>query len=314
MFEFLRDKVYTIDGNKVRLMSIIFSLIIILASYIIAYLFVYIVKKELKKNKTLNKSFVKTTTRFIKYVILIIGFFIAFQVLGINLSSLAFLAGVVGLGIGFGMQNIISNFISGIIILFEKPIKEGEYVEVAGYDGIVSDIRARSTTITTRDNISIIVPNSNFITSNVINWSHKDPKIRLHIPLGIEETASKLDLAKKVLLEIADENPEVLKDPKPSVWFVGFGSSSFDLELIVWIQSPIRRHYVISDINFEIAKKFAKYDIDLTYPWTNLVFKNGLQIRNGDAGMVNGINDTGNNSVIQPSKNLINEKNKNEVK
>ena len=315
MFEFLRDKVYTIDGNKVRLMSIIFSLIIILASYIIAYLFVYIVKKELKKNKTLNKSFVKTTTRFIKYVILIIGFFIAFQVLGINLSSLAFLAGVVGLGIGFGMQNIISNFISGIIILFEKPIKEGEYVDVAGYDGIVSDIRARSTTITTRDNISIIVPNSNFITSNVINWSHKDPKIRLHIPLGIEETASKLDLAKKVLLEIADENPEVLKDPKPSVWFVGFGSSSFDLDLIVWIQSPIRRHYVISDINFEIAKKFAKYDIDLTYPWTNLVFKNGLQIQNGDAGMVYGNNDAGtNNSIIQPSKNLRNEKNKNEVK
>ncbi len=281
MFKFLSDKVYTIDGNKIRLSSIILSVAIILASYFAAYLFSHLVKREFKKNKTLNKAFIKTLTRFIKYIILIIGFFIAFQALGINLSSLAFLAGVIGLGIGFGMQNIISNFISGIIILFEKPIKEGEYVDVAGYDGIVSDIRARSTTITTRDNISIIVPNSNFITSNVINWSHKDPKIRLHIPMGIEETASKLDLARKVLLEIADENPEVLKEPKPSVWFVGFGSSSFDLELIVWIQSPIRRHYVISDINFEIAKKFAEYDIDLTYPWTNLVFKNDLRVQGG---------------------------------
>jgi small-conductance mechanosensitive channel len=279
MFEFLRDKVYTIDGNKIRLLSILTSIAIIIASYFIAYIFSHLIRREFRKNKTLNKAFIKTVTRFIKYIILIIGFFIAFQVLGVNLSSLAFLAGVIGLGIGFGMQNIISNFISGIIILFEKPIKEGEYVEVAGYDGIVSDIRARSTTITTRDNISIIVPNSNFITSNVINWSHRDPKIRLHIPLGIEETASKLDIAKKVLLEIAEENPEVLKKPEPSVWFVNIGASSFNLELIVWISSPIRRHFIISDINFEIAKKFAQYDIDLTYPWTNLAFKNELKIR-----------------------------------
>ncbi len=279
MFEFLRDKVYTIDGNKIRLLSILTSIAIIIASYLIAYIFSHLIRREFRKNKTLNKAFIKTVTRFIKYIILIIGFFIAFQVLGVNLSSLAFLAGVIGLGIGFGMQNIISNFISGIIILFEKPIKEGEYVEVAGYDGIVSDIRARSTTITTRDNISIIVPNSNFITSNVINWSHRDPKIRLHIPLGIEETASKLDIAKKVLLEIAEENPEVLKKPGASVWFVNIGASSFNLELIVWISSPIRRHFIISDINFEIAKKFAQYDIDLTYPWTNLAFKNELKIR-----------------------------------
>ena len=301
MFEFLRDKVYTIDGNKIRLLSILTSIAIIIASYLIAYIISHLIKREFRKNKTLNKGFIKTVTRFIKYIILIIGFFIAFQVLGVNLSSLAFLAGVIGLGIGFGMQNIISNFISGIIILFEKPIKEGEYVEVAGYDGIVSDIRARSTTITTRDNISIIVPNSNFITSNVINWSHRDPKIRLHIPLGIEETASKLDIAKKVLLEIAEENPEVLKKPEPSVWFVNIGASSFNLELIVWISSPIRRHFIISDINFEIAKKFAKYDIDLTYPWTNLVFKNDLHVQN---------NPTINSNNSRNNDNITNEKQK----
>jgi len=290
MFEFLRDKIYTIDGNKIRLLSILASIAIIIGSYLAAYIFSNLIKREFSKNKTLNKSFIKTVTRFIKYIILIIGFFIAFQVLGVNLSSLAFLAGVIGLGIGFGMQNIISNFISGIIILFEKPIKEGEYVDVSGYDGIVSDIRARSTTITTRDNISIIVPNSNFITSNVINWSHRDPKIRLHIPLGIEMTASKLELAKKILLEIAEENPEVLKKPEPSVWFVNFGASSFNLELIVWISSPIRRHFIISDINFEIAKKFAEYDIDLTYPWTNIAFRNELKVQND-----NSFNSNGNN-------------------
>ncbi|MHB1661240.1 MAG: mechanosensitive ion channel family protein [bacterium] len=296
MFEFLRDTIYTIDGNKIRLLSIVSSIAIVLISYLVAFLFAFIIKREFRKNKTLNRAFVKTATRFIKYIILIIGFFIAFEVLGVNLSSLAFLAGVIGLGIGFGMQNIISNFISGIIILFEKPIKEGEYVEVAGYDGIVSDIRARSTTITSRDNISIIVPNSNFITSNVINWSHRDPKIRLHIPVGIEMTASKLELTKKILLEIAEENPEILKKPEPSIWFVNFGTSSFNLELIAWISSPIRRHFIISDVNFEIAKKFAEYGIDLTYPWTNLMFKNGLKIQTDNNA---GISDHASDNFIK---------------
>lgn len=296
MFEFLKSKTYNIGSDKISLYSIVLSISIIIIAYLVAYLFSFIIKKEFKKNAALNKLFIKTVTRFIRYIIIIIGFFISFQVLGVNLSSLAFLAGVIGIGIGFGMQNIISNFISGIIILFEKPIKEGEYVEVSGYDGIVSDIRARSTTITTRDNISIIVPNSNFITSNVINWSHKDPKIRLHIPLGIEETASKLDLARKVLLEIAENNPEVLKKPKPTVWFIGFGSSSFNLELILWIATPIRRHFVISDINFEIAKKFAEHDIDLTYPWTNLMFKNNLRIQNADG-------DSGNGGILKQDSN-----------
>ncbi len=282
MLEFLKSRIITIEGTKITLLSIILFLLIIAIAYLSSVLLTYFVKKELYKNTHIDKVLVKTVLRFIKYFILITGIFVSLQVLGINLSSLAFLAGVIGLGIGFGMQNIISNFMSGIIILFEKPIKEGEYVEVAGYDGIVTDIRARSTTITTRDNISIIVPNSNFITSNVINWSHNDPKVRLHIPLGIEETASKLDRTKELLLEIADNNPEVLKNPKPGVWFVGFGSSSFDLELIVWIESPIRRHYIITELNFEIAKKFSENNIDLTYPWTNLVFKNELITRNAE--------------------------------
>lgn len=285
ILNYLHDTVYTIGKNKVRLSAIANSILILIASYIIAHIFSIFIRREFRKKPNVNKAFIKTVSRFSKYIIIIIGLFIAFQVLEINLSSLAFLAGVIGLGLGFGMQNIISNFISGIIILFEKPIKEGEYIDISGYDGIVSDIRARSTTITSRDNISIIVPNSNFITSNVINWSHRDPKVRLHLPLGIEMTASKLDLAKKVLLEIAEENPEVLRKPEPSVWFTSFGASSFNLELIIWIPSPIRRHFIISDLNFEIAKKFHEYDIDLTYPWTNIAFKNELKIE-GDTAVI----------------------------
>ena len=104
-------------------------------------------------------------------------------------------------------------------------------------------------------------------------------------------TASKLELVKKVLLEIAEDNPEILKKPEPSVWFVSFGSSSFNLELIAWVSSPIRRHFIISDLNFEIAKRFDEYGIELTYPWTNIAFRSDLKIRDGINGRNAGDND-----------------------
>lgn len=143
----------------------------------------------------------------------------------------------------------------------------------------MTKIRIRSTTITTRNNISVIVPNFNFITHNVINWSHEDPKIRVHIPVGIEETVAKLDLARDLLLQIAASHPEVLPDPEPTVWFESFGSSTFNLSLLVWIASPIRRHYIVSDVNFAIAKTFAHHGIDIAYPYTNLIFRNNLAVR-----------------------------------
>lgn len=267
MLEYFKSLIFTIGAHKISLFSVLLFVLIVLISYILANLFAAIVKRAINKNPNLNRIIAKTATKFTRYTIIIIGFYIAFQVLGINLSAFDFLAGAIGLGIGFGMQNIIGNLVSGIIILFEKPIKNGDYIEVAGYEGIVSDIRARSTTITTKENITIIVPNSNFITSNIINWSsHKDPKIMLNIPLGIQKTVSELDSVKKILLDIVDASHDVLKDPPPSILFQEFGSQSFNLELMVWTKIPDKKHLIISDIKLAIAKKFAENGIDFNKP------------------------------------------------
>ncbi len=297
IFHLLNDKIVALGDLKLSILSIIVAILVLILSYILSRLSTKFLKKEYLKKSSLHKGTKLIIERFIKIFIFIVGFFISFQILGINLSSLAIFAGIIGLGIGFGIQNILSNFISGIIILFEQPIMVGDYLTVGSLDGVVTEIRTRSTTVTTRDNIRVIVPNSTFISENVINWSREDPKIRIHIPVGIEETASKLDLARDILLQIASEHPKVLKDPKPSVWFETFGNSTFNLTLLIWIESAILRHYVVSDINFEIAKRYAENGIDITYPYTNLLFKNDLNINsdNNNIDNINKILNTGNN-------------------
>lgn len=282
MLNFFRTKIISIGTFKLDIISILIFIIVLLISYFLAKILSRILRKDILNKTSLDSGVKDSIVKIIKYVIVISGIFVSLQVLGINLSSLAIFAGILSLGIGFGLQNVISNFVSGIILLFERPIIVGDYIEVTGLEGVVTKIRIRSTTITTRNNISVIVPNSNFITQNVINWSHEDPKVRIHIPVGIEETASKLDIAKEILLQIASDHLEVLKDPAPSVWFETFGNSTFNLTLLVWIKSAIRRHYIVSDINFEIAKRFFENNIDITYPYTNLIFKNDLNVKNTD--------------------------------
>ncbi len=282
MFDFLRDKIISIHGFKIDLLSVIFAVSVIVAFYLLVFITNLFLKREVLSKLKLDRGIQDAVTKINKIVLLAIGFYIAFQVLGINLSALTVFAGVVGLGLSFGMQNIISNFISGIIIIFERPIKIGDYVEIGGLEGIVGEIRTRSTTITTRDNIQVIVPNSNFITQNVVNWSHNNPKIRVRMPIGIEYAPSKIDLAIEILKDIAGNNDKVLKKPKPIVWFTSFGDFTYNLELIIWLSTPINRHVVLTEINIEIAKKFDKHKIDIPFPIRNLIFKNNLDISKTD--------------------------------
>ncbi len=290
IFHLFNDKNLVLGNLKLSILSVIVVILVLIFSYILSHLSTKILKKEFLKKSSLHKGTKLIIERLIKVSFFVIGFFVSFQILGVNLDSLAIFAGIIGLGIGFGIQNILSNFISGIIILFEQPIMVGDYLTIGSLDGVVTEIRTRSTTVTTRDNIRVIVPNSTFISENVINWSREDSKVRIHIPIGIEETASKLDLARDILLQIASEHPKVLKEPKPSVWFETFGNSTFNLTLLVWVESAILRHYIVSDINFEIAKKYAEYGVDISYQYTNLLFKNDMNINS-----INSNNDNNNN-------------------
>lgn len=208
------------------------------------------------------------------YLVLVVGMVVGLRFVGVGFSSLAILAGVLGIGIGFGLRNITENFISGLIILAERPIKIGDFIEVkdGSVEGRVESIRARSTTVVTRDNISMIIPNSEFVARPVVNWSHGDPKVRVGVPVGVAY-GSDTDLVRKVLLEVAGRHGKVLKKPAPEVQFRAFGSSSLDFLLLLWIEEQQHRFRIASDIHFAVDKAFRKFGIEIAFPQTDIHFK-----------------------------------------
>ncbi len=218
-----------------------------------------------------------------RYVIMILGLYIIIQSAGIDLSAIGILAGALGVGIGFGLQNITNNFISGLVILFERPIKVGDRIEVGDITGDVIRISARATTIITNDNISIIIPNSEFISSKVINWSHNDRRVRFRFPVGVsyKEDPEKV---KQLLMEVMADNKGVLKNPPPDVWFDTFGESSLNFNLMVWTSDYVQRpRNLRSQLYYAIFKKFKEHNIEIPFPQRDLHIKSGelpVEVRN----------------------------------
>jgi small-conductance mechanosensitive channel len=214
-------------------------------------------------------------SRFAGYCFIAVGFFFALKVIHLDLSAFAVIVGGLGIGVGFGLQNVISNFVSGLIILAERPIALGHRIEVGSVAGQVTRINLRSTTVVTNDNITIIVPNSNFITNAVTNWSYGDPKVRFRLSVGVAY-GSDVEKLRTLLLEVAAENSAALKQPAPSVRFVGFGDSALNFELAVWTiqmaQSPTRFR---SDLYFAIERKLRENKIEIPFPQRDLHLRSG---------------------------------------
>ena len=224
----------------------------------------------------LDRSLQYAISQIVSNVILVVGVFIVLQNTGIHLEALTIFAGAVGVGIGFGLQNITSNFISGLVILAERPITIGDRVEVAGVTGQVQKIRARSTVVVTNDNIATIVPNQKFIDSPVTNWTWGDPKVRFRVPVGVAY-GTDTELVRTKLIEAAGEVPHTLEDPAPSVYFVAFGDSSLNFELVAWsdVMSHRPSRYK-SDLNFAIDRKFREAGIEIPFPQRDLNFRSGV--------------------------------------
>lgn len=219
----------------------------------------------------------KSIGTMVKYFLILAGTFSVLQTNGLDLSAFGILAGAVGVGIGFGLQNITNNFISGLIILFEQPIKEGDRIEVGDVSGDVIKISARSTMIVTNDNISIIVPNSQFIDSQVINWSHNDRNIRFNFPVGVsyKEDPQKI---KNLLLSVAKNNSGVLNLPEPDVLFDEFGDSSLNFNLRVWTSEYINRPKVLkSQLYYEIFRVFKEEGVEIPFPQRDLHLSSGFE-------------------------------------
>ncbi|MCA9790432.1 MAG: mechanosensitive ion channel, partial [Candidatus Eremiobacteraeota bacterium] len=172
------------------------------------------------------------------------------------------------------------SFVSGLILLIERPIKVGDWVDLSGTSGRVTNIGARSTTVVTPDNITIILPNGDCLANQIINWSFGDTRIRFRIPVGVAY-GSDMDKVEKALLEAGAEHPNVLDDPAPKVLFDAFGDSSLNLELAVWIKAgTIGAQQLRSDLNFAIDRKFRQADVEIPFPQRDLNFRNLLTMSN----------------------------------
>lgn len=256
---------FEINQTPVTLFSIIMFLVVVLAFYLFSRIINRILLKRLLVKMQVQQSIRFMLLRINHYIIVIVGIILAFQFVGINLSGLAVVFGLLSVGIGFGLQNVTSNFVSGLILLLERPIQIGDRVTIGDTEGDVAEINLRSTSIRTLNNISLIVPNSDFISSNVINWSHGDPKIRLDIKVGVSY-GSDLNRVIESLKRVARENPEVLDKPEPKVLLWEFADSSWNMELQAWIKEPYEYRRIRSDINCAIVYEFRNRNIEIAYP------------------------------------------------
>ena len=213
----------------------------------------------------------------VRYLLIVVGLIIIFQTTGIDLSALGLLVGALGVGIGFGLQNITNNFISGLIILFERPIKVGDRIEIDDLAGNIVDISARATTIITNDNIAVIVPNSDFINSRVINWSHNNKQVRLNFPVGVSYNEDP-ERIRTLLEEVAKANSGVLGSPKPYVLFESYGDSSLNFNLLVWTSAFIDRPKILkSELYYEIFRKFKEHNVEIPFPQRDIHLKSGFE-------------------------------------
>jgi len=254
---------FRIVPSKLLVSLLIFSLIIISTSWI---------KRQLEENwlpkTSMERGGREAMVTITGYVMFVIAALVALSVAGFNFSNIAIIAGALSVGIGFGLQNIVNNFVSGLILLFERPIRKGDWIQVGTTEGYVKDINIRSTRILTFDRSDVIVPNSEFISGQVTNYMLGDIRGRAIIRVGVAY-GSDTEKVRYILTQVAEENELVVKDgtsPKPLVLFRGFGDSSLDFELRVHLYDVDRRLSTISNINFAIDKAFREEGIEIPFP------------------------------------------------
>jgi small-conductance mechanosensitive channel len=249
--------------------SVIIATIIITLGFRLSQFFSRFVLKPTFQRYHLDSGVQYTFIRISHYLIIIIAALLSVANIGIDLSALTVFVSILGVGIGFGLQNIASNFISGIILLFERPFKVGDVVKVADILCVVEEIKMRATVVTTYDNERIIIPNSQFVENQIVNWSYGDERMRVVVPIGVAY-GSNVKLLEELLLKAAYEQDVVLADPQPNVDFLAFGASSLDFRLVVWVPSPNDRLRTLSNLNYRINELFQEYGLEIPFQQQDL--------------------------------------------
>lgn len=256
------------DGETLRqitLKSLLFGMVMLGLSLLAAYNLPGLLELLILRNLDLTPGTGYAVTSLIKYVLIMVGVLGAFASFGLEWSKLQWLVAALGVGLGFGLQEIVANFVSGLIILFEKPVRIGDTVTIDNLTGTVTKIQIRATTIVDWDRKEVIIPNKTFITQQLINWSLTDSITRIVITVGLAY-GSDTEKARQLLLEAATEEDRVLKDPKPEAFFTAFADSTLNLELRLFVNAMADRLEMTHKVNTKIAQKFKEAGLEIAFP------------------------------------------------
>jgi small-conductance mechanosensitive channel len=270
-------KLFEINKTAVTPSSIVMFVLFIAIFAMTSHVLQRLLKSHVFSRMRLDAGMQYTLTRIVHYLIMIVGAVVGFQFIGIDLTGLAIILGFLSVGIGFGLQNITSNFVAGLILLLERPIKVGDRIMVGNQEGDVVEINMRSTTIRTLNNVSVIVPNSEFVSTKVENWSYGDETVRVDVNVGVSYD-SDLETAIRSLMEVAAEHPAVLKNPAPDVLHMGFGDSAWNMRLRIWLEDSGRHLEVQSEIHCAIVQKFRQNRVEIPFPQRDLHVRSPLPL------------------------------------
>jgi len=275
--------------NEFSLLSLLILLGMLLGVVVVSGIFTNFLRSRVLRLTGIDRGSREAISVLAKYSLIFIGTVVLLQIWGLDLSSLALIASALGVGIGLGLQNIAKDFGSGLVLVFERPIQVGDFVSFGDFQGTVEHIGSRSTEIKTLDQVSIIVPNSRFLEQEIINWSHRNPVSRIRLPVGVAYSSDP-KVVRTILIEVSQHQPQVLSKPPPLVFFTGFGDSSLNFELLVWIADPPKQLVIKSDLYFAIEAALREHNIEIPFP------QRDLHVRSGQLPI-----DLADNSMLQRS-------------
>ncbi|MEJ2761554.1 MAG: mechanosensitive ion channel [Gammaproteobacteria bacterium] len=231
------------------------------------------------RSETLTPSIGVLISKLVRISLIIGGFLLAISSVGINLTVFTVFGGALGVGLGFGLQKVVSNFISGIILLLDKSIKPGDVISIGDTYGWVNSLNARYVSLDTIDGKEHLIPNEELIIQRVENWSYSNKRLRLRVPVGVHYK-SDVRKAMQLCVDAANESVRVLEHPKPVCMLRGFGDSSVDLEIAFWINDPEKGlNNVESDVLLRIWDKFHENDVEIPYPQRDVYLKTPIDIK-----------------------------------
>lgn len=278
--EYFISPIFVLSEQPISLVSLLKAFVLIIVGFFVGILYKRWIMSISFRWPNMSQMSIRLASNIGYYLIVIISFMIAVGSLGVDMASISLIAGALSIGIGFGLQTVVSNMIAGIILMFERTIRIGDTIEISDtLRGKVTDMRIRSTTIKTVDNIDIIIPNSSFIQSNVINWTLEDTSKRQHISF-IVAYGTDIEYLKKVILdELEQSDLKYIRDDDnkpPEVWMRGMNSGSIDFELLVWVEwdNKLRPNSLKSDFLILIYNTLNKYGIQIPFPQLDLHVKN----------------------------------------